>query len=31
MIAEETAIAGVLLVTPQRFIDDRGFFSETWN
>jgi dTDP-4-dehydrorhamnose 3,5-epimerase len=31
MIAEETAIPGVLLVTPERFIDDRGFFSETWN
>lgn len=31
MIAEETAIPGVLLVTPQRFADDRGFFSETWN
>lgn len=31
MIAEETAISGVLLVTPQRFTDERGFFSETWN
>jgi len=31
MIAEETAIPGVLLVTPQRFADVRGFFSETWN
>lgn len=31
MIAEETAIPGVLLLTPQRFTDDRGFFSETWN
>jgi dTDP-4-dehydrorhamnose 3,5-epimerase len=31
MITEETAIPGVLVVTPQRFADDRGFFSETWN
>lgn len=26
-----TAIPGVLLITPPRFLDDRGFFSETWN
>ena len=31
MNVETTAIAGVLLVTPQRFPDGRGFFSETWN
>lgn len=31
MNVEATAIAGVLLVTPQRFPDGRGFFSETWN
>ena len=27
----ETAIAGVLEICPQRFSDERGFFSETWN
>lgn len=26
-----TAIPDVLLLTPPRFLDDRGFFSETWN
>jgi len=31
MIVEPTAIPDVLLVTPPRFLDDRGFFSETWN
>jgi dTDP-4-dehydrorhamnose 3,5-epimerase len=31
MIVEPTAIADVLLITPPRFLDDRGFFSETWN
>lgn len=31
MIAEPTAIPDVLLVTPPRFLDGRGFFSETWN
>ncbi len=31
MNVETTAIPGVLLVTPQRFPDGRGFFSETWN
>jgi dTDP-4-dehydrorhamnose 3,5-epimerase len=31
MIVEQTAIPGVLLITPQRFLDGRGFFSETWN
>lgn len=31
MIVEQTAIPGVLLLTPSRFIDERGFFSETWN
>jgi len=31
MIVEPTTIPGVLLVTPQRFNDGRGFFSETWN
>jgi len=31
MIVESTAIPGVLQITPSRSIDDRGFFSETWN
>jgi dTDP-4-dehydrorhamnose 3,5-epimerase len=28
---ETTALDGVLIVTPQRFGDERGWFSETWN
>ncbi len=28
---EETALAGVLVLTPRRFGDDRGFFAETWS
>lgn len=31
MIVEPTAIPGVMLVTPSRSRDGRGFFSETWN
>lgn len=31
MIAERLAIPEVILLTPQRFSDQRGFFSETWN
>jgi len=31
MIVEPTAIPDVLLLTPPRFLDGRGFFSETWN
>lgn len=31
MIVEPTAIPDVLLLTPRRFLDARGFFSETWN
>ncbi len=31
MNAEPLAIPEVLLVTPQRFVDSRGFFSETWS
>jgi dTDP-4-dehydrorhamnose 3,5-epimerase len=31
MIVETTAIADVKLLTPRRFPDGRGFFSETWN
>ena len=27
----ETALPGVFLITPKRFGDHRGFFSETWN
>jgi len=30
MIVEQTAIPGVLTITPKRFLDGRGFFSETW-
>jgi dTDP-4-dehydrorhamnose 3,5-epimerase len=31
MIVEPTPIPDVLLITPPRYVDDRGFFSETWN
>jgi dTDP-4-dehydrorhamnose 3,5-epimerase len=31
MIVEETALAGVKIITPRKFGDDRGFFSETYN
>jgi dTDP-4-dehydrorhamnose 3,5-epimerase len=31
VIVEPTAIRDVLLLTPARFLDGRGFFSETWN
>lgn len=31
MIAEPQAIQDVILLTPPRFNDARGFFSETWN
>lgn len=31
MQIEPTALPGVLLVTPARFGDARGWFSETWN
>lgn len=31
MQIEETALPGVLKITPRRFGDARGFFSETWN
>ena len=27
----QTALAGVVLIEPRRFGDDRGFFSESWN
>jgi len=31
MNVEPTAIPDVLLLTPPRYLDGRGFFSETWN
>ncbi|WP_299421920.1 dTDP-4-dehydrorhamnose 3,5-epimerase [uncultured Shimia sp.] len=31
MKIETTKLDGVLLLTPDRFGDDRGFFSESWN
>ncbi|MCL4135717.1 UNVERIFIED_CONTAM: hypothetical protein GTU68_021968 [Idotea baltica] len=31
MQVEETQINGVVAITPRRFADDRGWFSETWN
>lgn len=31
MKIEQTALSGVLILTPQRFQDARGFFCETWN
>ncbi len=31
MQVEHMAIAGVVRLTPARFGDDRGWFSETWN
>ena len=31
MQVETTALDGVLLITPDRFGDRRGFFSESWN
>jgi dTDP-4-dehydrorhamnose 3,5-epimerase len=27
---EETSVAGVFLITPDRFDDERGFFARTW-
>lgn len=31
MLVDQTEIAGVLRLTPRRFGDARGFFSESWN
>jgi dTDP-4-dehydrorhamnose 3,5-epimerase len=31
MLVEDTALAGVKIVTPRKLGDDRGFFSETYN
>ena len=28
---EKTALDGVLILTPRRFTDERGYFCETWN
>ncbi|MCJ7874823.1 dTDP-4-dehydrorhamnose 3,5-epimerase [Phaeobacter sp. J2-8] len=28
---EETGLPGVVILTPRRFGDNRGFFSESWN
>lgn len=28
---QETKLSGVILLSPRRFGDDRGWFSETWN
>ena len=31
MLVEQTKIPGLLILTPRRFGDSRGFFSESWN
>ncbi len=31
MKVEQTSLSGVVCLTPQRFGDSRGFFSECWN
>ena len=31
MLIEPTSLHGVLRLSPKRFGDARGFFSETWN
>ena len=31
MLIEQTSLPGVLMLTPRRFGDDRGWFSEVWN
>ena len=31
LTVETTALEGLLILTPRRFGDDRGFFAETWN
>ena len=31
MQVEQTKLDGVVILTPARFGDDRGFFSESWN
>lgn len=31
MVIERTSLSGVIVITPVRFGDDRGFFSESYN
>lgn len=31
MVIEETFLPSILILTPHRFGDNRGFFSESWN
>jgi dTDP-4-dehydrorhamnose 3,5-epimerase len=31
LLVEKTPIDGLLVLTPRRFADERGFFSESWN
>lgn len=31
ILIEPTDLHGVLIISPRRFSDDRGFFCETWN
>ena len=31
MLIEDTPLAGVKIITPRRFGDERGFFCESWN
>lgn len=31
MQVEQTKLAGAVILTPKRFGDDRGYFSEVWN
>jgi len=31
MIIEKTTLSDILILTPKRFGDERGFFSESWN
>ena len=31
MQIERTELEGVVIITPKRFLDNRGFFSESWN
>ena len=31
LTVETTALEGLLILTPRRFGDARGFFAETWN
>ncbi|KNG92241.1 dTDP-4-dehydrorhamnose 3,5-epimerase [Pseudaestuariivita atlantica] len=31
MLIEDTKLSGVKIITPKRFGDARGFFSESWN